>query len=442
MLSILGFFITIGILVTIHELGHFWVARFFGVKIIRFSLGFGKPLLKWKGKKDDTLYTLALIPLGGFVQMYGEKDDKDIIDKSRTFAGKTPWQRFLITFAGPAINLIFAILAFSFLFLFGVTGLKPQVAQVIPNSVAQIAGFQDGDLIQKINGKKINLARDADVALLSSIDKIASIEVVRNDQLKKLELPMDFFKKGDELQLHKTLGLYLVSNWIPSQIAIVDKDSAAQNIGLQVGDDLIGLDGKPADRVILTNFINQNPNKKINLTVKRNNQILELSGNLGEKIVNDKKFGLLGIRWAPVDFSKFQTTEKYGLINSLSNGLQKTWDYSALTFDFFARMIRGKASTDNLGGPLTIGDLAGRTLRYGAFEFINFLGLISLSLAVINLLPIPSLDGGHMLFSVIEMIIKRPIPEKIAKVFQFMGMILLFSFMIFVVTKDIFKYFF
>ena len=215
--GILGFIITIGILVTIHEWGHFWVARRFDVKILRFSLGFGKPFLTWRGKKDGTLYTLAPIPLGGFVQMLGESSDEavDAAEKHRTFQAKKAWQRFLIAFAGPAVNLLFAVLAFAALYLYGVQGLRPEVARVAPDSLAARAGLQVGDQIRAIEGKDTPLSSDAHISLVGAPRRSdVNIVIQRDGEERILALDLSSLRAGDELKMDEATGLYLVDEWL------------------------------------------------------------------------------------------------------------------------------------------------------------------------------------------------------------------------------------
>lgn len=442
--GVLGFVVTIGILVVIHEYGHFWVARRFDVKILRFSLGFGKPLLSWRGKKDATLYTLAPIPLGGFVQMYGEDGAEPVPDaeKGRTFAAKPAWQRFLIAFAGPAVNLIFAVLAFALLFMLGVQGVKPEVSYVAPDSIAAQAGLQVGDVITRVDGTQTPLGMDAHVALVSAPRGDVQIDYLTpNQQPRSAVLNLSGLRAGDELDMAAATGLYLADEWQPAVIEEVVADSPAAAIGLQVGDQIVALDdARHLDLFRANDWVAVHANARLTMTVRRDGQLLTLHGQLGERDYEGRTIGYLGIRWQAPDFSDLRVTERYGFFTSLERGVGKTWYYTRLTFNMFARMIRGEISLDNMGGPLTIGDAAGKTIRYGWETFLNFLGIVSLSLAAINLLPIPMLDGGHMLLSAIEMVRGKPLRERTMKWVMNTGTFVVLCFMAFVILNDIQRY--
>lgn len=443
--GILGFIITIGILVTIHEWGHFWVARRCDVKIIRFSLGFGKPFLSWRGKKDGTLYTLAPIPLGGFVQMLGESSEESVdeAEKNRAFWAKKAWQRFLIVSAGPAINLLFAVFAFAALYLYGVQGLRPEVARVVPDSLAAHAGLQIGDQIRVIEGKEIKLSSDAHIALIGAPRRSdVNLVIERDGETRNLILDLSGLRAGDELKMDEITGLYLVDEWLPAIVAETLPDSPAAKMGLQKDDRITAINGEVQDRIRISKAIASiKPGESVNITIERAGSEQTLQGILGSR-ENDKekKQGFLGVKWQPVNVSAYQTVERYGLWASLGHGWNKVVYYVRLTYDMFGRMIVGKVSLDNIGGPLTIGDAAGKTLRYGWDIFLNFLGIVSLSLAAINLLPVPMLDGGHMFFYALEMVRGKPLPEAVMNGTFFVGKILVYALMLFVVLKDLWKY--
>lgn len=445
--GVAGFAITIGILVVIHEYGHFWVARHFGVKILRFSLGFGKPIFSWRGKRDNTLYTLAPIPLGGFVQMYGESEGDENLpeaERDRTFAAKPPWQRFLIAFAGPAVNLIFAVLAFATLFMVGVDGIKPQVTYVTPNSIAAQAGIVPGDVLKRIDGTSTPLSIDAHVALVSAPRSEVDIDYVTNNgQVRHAAFDLSDLKAGDELDMAAATGLYLADEWQPAIIEEVMADSPAQSIGLQAGDRIVGLDGEHGlDLFRANDWISDHANESVTITILRYNQELNLMGKLGERDYKNLKIGYLGVRWQAPNFGHLRVIEQYGLFTSLGKGINKTLYYTRMTFSMFGRMLKGEISVDNMGGPLTIGDTAGKTIQYGWSTFLNFLGIVSLSLAAINLLPIPMLDGGHMLFSLIEMVRGKPLGETTMTWVMRAGQVAVLGFMAFVIMNDFHRYLF
>ncbi|MDO4643790.1 MAG: RIP metalloprotease RseP [Cardiobacteriaceae bacterium] len=442
--GILGFIITIGVLVTIHEWGHFWVARRCDVKIIRFSLGFGKPFLTWRGKTDGTLYTLAPIPLGGFVQMLGESGEEAVseAEKNRTFKSKKAWQRFLIAFAGPAVNLIFAVLAFTILYLYGVHGLRPEVAYVSANSIAAHAGLQPGDSLHAIEGKKIQLSSDAHIALVSAPRRNdISVVIQRNGQEETLHMDLSSLRAGDELKMDESTGLYLVDEWLPANVAEVMADSPAENMGIRRDDQIIAINGKAQDLIRIGDTIAASKSgDKIAVTIIRDGKEQTLYGMVGAREYKGKTHGYLGVRWHKANVSNYESIERYDFGAALQHGWGKVIYYVRLTYNMFGRMFAGQVSLDNLGGPITIGDAAGKTLSYGWDIFLNFLGLVSLSLAAINLLPIPMLDGGHMLFYALEIVRGKPLSDKTMKWALRFGATLVYSLMFFVVLKDFWKY--
>lgn len=445
LLGILGFLLTIGILVTIHEWGHFYVARCFNVKILRFSLGFGKPLWTWVGKKDGTLYTLAPLPFGGYVQMLGESEAETIApeDKPRTFQAQAAWKRFLIVAAGPLINLVFAICAFGALYVVGVEGLRPEVVYVAPNSHAERAGLQVGDTIVAIDEREVRLSHDAAVALVGApLSRDVEVLVKRDGEAKALFLDLSHIQSGDEKQMSRATGMYLAGEWYTMKVAeVVENSPAAQSFGLQVGDEIVALDGQTVDFLTGRREIAARPDSSVQLEVIRHGQAITLNGTLGSQERDGKTLGFLGVSFERPNVEQWVTVERYGIGKALWFGWEKTKNFTVLTWQMFGRMLTGKASLDNVGGPITIGDMAGQSLRYGAEVFFNFLGVVSLSLAALNLLPIPALDGGHMVLCVVEMLRGKALSVASQMWLNRIGAGVLYAFMGFVLLKDFGRYF-
>ncbi|MDO4435821.1 MAG: RIP metalloprotease RseP [Cardiobacteriaceae bacterium] len=442
-LGILGFLLTIGILVTLHEWGHFYVARCFNVKILRFSLGFGKPLWTWVGQKDGTQYTLAPLPFGGYVQMLGETEEQGLSeeDKKRTFHAQAAWKRFLIVAAGPFINLVFAVVAFGGLYVWGVEGLRPEVVRVAPESYAERAGLQVGDEILSIAGREVRLSHDAAVALVGApLVSEVEIWVKRGEENKALYLDLSHIQAGDERHMAQSTGLYLAGEWYSMQVAEVVDNSPAQALGLQVGDEILSLNGQAVDFISGRLFIRDNPNQAVNVEIKRFGERLTLSGTLGEQMRDGVRLGYLGVSFMRPQVDDWVTVERYGIFKALWFGWEKTKNFTTLTWQMFGRMLTGKASLDNVGGPISIGDMAGQSLRYGADVFFNFLGVVSLSLAALNLLPIPALDGGHMLLCLLEMVRGKALSANSQQWLNRLGAGLLYAFMGFVLFKDFGRY--
>ncbi len=449
--GLLGFLITIGLLVTIHEYGHFIVARWFGVKILRFSLGFGKPIFTWVGKKEGTKYTLSPIPLGGFVQMYGEESEEEIPEQERhrTFSGKPAWQRFLIAFAGPAVNLIFAVFAFALLYMSGVEGITPTVIHVTPHSLAAEAGLEKGDRLTEVDGHSVKLATDAHVAMVNAPRETIELHFLRGGEDRQTTLDLSSLQAGDELNMASRLGVYLADQWWPATVREVIEGSAAAQAGIQAGDEIVRLNGvvvnPESGSFYVSDQVAVQAGKPFVIEVLRNGQTVAVQGVFGERELNGETYGFLGVVWDRVPdstfFDQYQQIERYGVIPALGKGVEKTAYYVQMTFNMFARMIRQEVSIDNIGGPITIGDAAGKTLRIGWDVFLNFLGVVSLSLAAINLLPIPMLDGGHMLLNLIEMIRRKPLSQTAMIVVYRAGAAVVISFMAFVVLMDLWRYF-
>lgn len=439
-----GFLLTIGLLVTIHEYGHFWMARRFGVKILRFSLGFGKPLLSWTGKKEGTQYTLSPIPLGGFVQMYGEKEGEEPLpasEREKTFYAKPAWQRFLIAFAGPAVNLAFAVLAFALLYFTGVRGMEPTLAVVRQGSLADQAGLQAGDRILSVHGKTVRLSMDAHVAWVGAPREKIEVRYARDGAMRETQVDLSGLKAGDELKMSRALGAFLVDEWLPADIAQIVADSPAEKMGLQAGDRIVALNGEPSDLIAVGEYVAAHPHTDVALQVQRDGALLDIVGRTGER--NDhagKAGGFLGVQWQRADLAAHEIVERYGAGESLYRGMEKTAYYVKLTFAMFGRMIKGEVSLDNLGGPITIGDTAGKTLQFGWDVFLNFLGVVSLSLAALNLLPVPMLDGGHMLFYAVETLRGKPLSARAMTWAYRVGQFVLFAFIGFVLLNDFYRY--
>lgn len=443
--GVAGFLLTIGLLVTIHEYGHFWMARRFGVKILRFSLGFGKPILSWTGKKEGTKYTLSPIPLGGFVQMYGEREDEALspAEREKTFYAKPAWQRFLIAFAGPAVNLVFAVLAFSLLFFTGVQGMEPKVALVREDSIAARAGLQAGDRIVSVHGEAVRLSMDAHVAWVGAPREKIRVEYERDGGKRETSMDLSGLKAGDELKMGKALGVFLVDEWLPADIEKVVEDTPAAQMGLRAGDRILALNGEENDLIRIGEYVAAHAYEDVSFRVLRDGQIIEVSGKTGEReSKSGKTIGYLGVQWKLADLSAYRTVERYGMLDSLYRGMEKTAYYVRLTFAMFGRMIKGEVSLDNLGGPITIGDTAGKTLQFGWDVFLNFLGVVSLSLAALNLLPVPMLDGGHMLFYAAETLRGKPLSDMAMKWAYRVGQFVLFAFIGFVLLNDFYRYLF
>ncbi len=446
--SVLGFIAAIAVLVTIHEFGHYWVAKKMGVKVLKFSVGFGKPLWKKTAGPDQTEYIIAAIPLGGFVKMLDEREgDVAEHEKHRAFTQKSVYKRFAIVAAGPLFNFLFAIVTYWLLFMIGVAGVKPVIGDIAPNSIADKAGLQSEQLIIAINDEPIQSWASARFKLLQQSIDAQSVTVTVDDgsnrsvktldvsQLQILKEQTDFFE---------LIGL---STWRPKiapEIAAVSEGGAAQRAGFKAADKIIAIDGVAMNDINLwVKTIRASAGKEIAVTVLRDGQQLVLKPIPDIKTVNDKTYGLLGVQNKidiPDDIrQKMIVIEQFSPLGALSEGVSRTWHMSLLVLKTLGKLIVGEASIKNLSGPITIAQYAGASAQIGLETFLTFMALISISLGVMNLLPVPVLDGGHLFYYIIEIVKGSPVSEQVEIIGQKLGLFLLLSFMSIAIYNDILR---
>jgi len=448
--SIASFVVAIGVLVTIHEFGHFWVARKMGVKVLRFSVGFGKPLWTKKAGSDQTEYVLASIPLGGYVKMLDEREaEVSEAELGRAFNRKSVWKRFAIVAAGPAFNFIFAIVAYYLIYLAGVAGIKPVIGEVVNPSPAYSAGVLSQDTILSINGVITPSWEKARFTLLEeSIDRgTITLEVQGLDKQisdKKLDISGLRLLQDEQVDLMGEIGL---SMWRPDIPPIIDEvipDGAAAASGLKAEDRIFTIDGLKIINVShWVDVIRANPEKTLSLVVLRDEQKVTLQLRPAMREEKGISFGFIGVKNRvdiPLEIRReMEVIERYGPVGALGEALDKTWRMSWLTLKVLGKLIVGEASVKNLSGPITIARYAGISARIGLEQFLGFLAIISISLGVLNLLPIPVLDGGHLFYYLIEMIKGSPVSEKTELVGQKIGMALLFGLMSIAIYNDLLR---
>ena len=448
--SIAAFIAAIGILVTIHEFGHFWVARKMGVKVLRFSVGFGKPLWKKTMGPDQTEYVLACIPLGGYVKMLDEREggvSENELD--RTFNRKSVWRRFAIVAAGPMFNFLFAIIAYSLIYMMGIVGVKPVVGDVSNPSPAYSAGIRLQDTILSVNGIQTPSWEKARFTLLEESVGAESIviEVERADfQIETVEVDISQLQllEKEQIDLIGELGF---SAWRPNIPAVIDEviaGGAAEAAGLLANDKIVMLAGEMIPNVHRwVELIRANPAKSLDVVVLRDNQ--KVTFQITPKIRTEKgeTYGFIGVMnriEIPDDVrQKMAVIERYGPIEALAESIDKTWRMSWLTLKVLGKLVVGEASVKNLSGPITIARYAGISARVGFEQFITFLAIISISLGVLNLLPVPILDGGHLFYYLIEIVKGSPVSEATEVVGQKIGMTLLFGLMSIAIYNDLLR---
>ncbi len=448
--NVAAFVVAIGVLVTIHEFGHFWVARKMGVKVLRFSVGFGKPLWTKKLGDDQTEYVLAAIPLGGYVKMLDEREGEvPAADLERAFNRKNVWKRFAIVAAGPVFNFIFAIVAYYLIYLAGVAGIKPIIGEVSNPSPAYSAGVHSQDVILSINGVETPSWERARFTLLEeSVDRgditltVQGLDKQISD--KTLDISGLRLLRDEQIDLMGELGLSMWRPDIPPVIDEVIADGAAAAAGLLAGDKIVSLDGQSVINVHQwVDMIRSNPSENMALVVIRDEQRVNLQIIPAIREENGTSYGFIGVMnriEIPQEIRReIEVTEQYGPIGAMGVALDKTWRMSWLTLKVLGKLIVGEASVKNLSGPITIARYAGISARIGFEQFLGFLAIISISLGVLNLLPIPVLDGGHLFYYLIEMIKGSPVSETIELVGQKIGIALLVGLMSIAIYNDLLR---
>ncbi|WP_456310044.1 sigma E protease regulator RseP [Serratia proteamaculans] len=422
MLSVLwsfaAFIVALGILITVHEFGHFWVARRCGVKVERFSIGFGKAL--WRRRdKQGTEYVIALIPLGGYVKMLDERVESVPPElRHQSFNNKTVLQRAAIISAGPIANFIFAIFAYWLVFIIGVPGVRPVIGEIVSGSPAAEAQITPGTELKAVDGIE---TPDWDAVRMALVAKIG-------DESTTLTLaPFGSEKTSDKtVNLHDwqfepdkqdpvtSLGIQPRGPQIESVLAQVQKDSAASRAGLQAGDRIVKVDGQPLDQ--WQNFVatvRDNPGKYIAIEVERQGSTVSLTLT-PDVNPHNKAEGFAGVipRIIPLP-EEYRTVRQYGPFAAIGEASAKTWQLMKLTVSMLGKLIVGDVKLNNLSGPISIAQGAGMSAEYGLIYYLMFLALISVNLGIINLFPLPVLDGGHLLFLLIEKIKGGPVSERV-----------------------------
>jgi len=444
--SLLSFIVAISILIVVHEYGHYWVARRAGVKVLRFSIGFGKPLYKRTFGKDNTEFVIAMLPLGGYVRMLDETEGAvDASELDRAFNRKSLAKRSAVVLAGPLFNLAFAVLAYWVIFVHGTDGFRPVVGHVIENSPASVAGFKVGDELISVDGKDIQTWGHRRLYLFSRLlDKKPVTFSVRSSDGRKHDLVVNL----DNLSLSsvgpsimgKGLGLYLQYPEIKSVIGGMI-DGPAMKAGLKIGDRIIRIDDQKIDAwVDMAKLIQNSAGKELHITYLRG-EIQKTTVVVPEpSIQNGKPIGLIGISpkepEIPADMLR---RLHFGPLQGLNEAILQTWTMSEMTLKILGKMLTREVSTKNISGPITIADYAGQAASIGLSEFIVFLAAISISLGVLNLLPIPVLDGGHLMYYVVEAIKGSPVSELARIRGQQIGFAILIMFMILAFYNDIIR---
>ena len=438
LLSIIAFIISVGLLITFHEFGHFSVARFFDIKVLRFSIGFGRPIYTRHFGRDRTEFTICLLPLGGYVKMLDDREGTVVQqEKAREFNGKPLWQRFLIVLAGPFFNFIFAIIAYSLIYTIGINALKPIIGHVETTSIASSSGFAEGQEILSINGLSTPTWPTVIDSLVNHVvsGDVVDIQVVNNSgekQVLSLNLSSISIDEMADGKLLNKLGLNIVKLKLPPIIGEIEKNGPAQASGLLQNDRIIAVNSNLVDSwQEWVEIIQENPDKSLNVELLRDEALINIELRPKNYELKGKNIGRIGARPAVNDdlYSSYFALEQYSLHLAILRAFDKTWEMSVLTLKVLAKMISGDASVKNLSGPISIAKYAGQSASIGATALLTFLAIVSISLGVLNLLPIPLLDGGHLVYYVIEFFTGKPVSDSVQMTGQQIGIVLLFGLM-------------
>lgn len=448
--SIIAFIVAIGILITVHEFGHFIVARKLGIRVLRFSIGFGKPLFTWHRRNDPTEYVIAALPLGGYVKMLDEREGEVAPEEIRFAFNRQPLaKRFAVVLAGPAFNLLFAVLAYWFIFVIGVPGVKPIVGDIRNGSIAASAGFVSQDRIVAVEGVPTPTWDSALLRLFEAVMRGGAVSVqveTPQGQSRQLTLRVDDPKKLTEPgNLLAGLGL---SQWLPDIPPVLGQITAkgtARAAGLQSGDRIVSVAGQTIQSwQQLVKLLRASPGQTLQVVVAREGHQITISLPVGT-IRGDggRKIGHIGAgpRIPEGYGARLKAEQRYNPAVALWHAVKQTAGMCWLTLDAAGNMVLGNVSWQNLSGPIDIARYAGYSAESGLTPFLMFLAIVSISLGVLNLLPIPLLDGGHVLFYVLELVKGSPVSLRTEMIGQRVGIALLLMLMIFAIYNDLSRLF-
>jgi regulator of sigma E protease len=444
-----AFIVALGVLIVVHEFGHFLAARLCGVKVLRFSVGFGRALATWRAGADRTEWVIAAIPFGGYVKMLDEREAPVApAELPRAFNRQSVARRLLIVVAGPVFNFLFAIAVYAGLYMVGLPEARPVVAEPPAATLARAAGLRAGDLVRAIDGEPIATWQDLRWRVLQGAlqRERLSLEVIdEHDRISALTLDLSEYPAAEiEGDAMERIGLALYRPALAPVLGQVVAGGAAARAGLAAGDRVTHADGKPlATWDELVQAVRQRPQRPLRLRIERAGAVLEVEVTPDAVSANGSRIGRIGA--APEipasRASRIFVQVRHGPLSSLGHAVARTWDISAFSLKMLGKMLIGEVSWKNLSGPVTIADFAGQSAQLGWIPYLTFLALISISLGVLNLLPIPPLDGGHLMYYVFELLKGSPASERALELGQRVGIALLLMLMAFAFYNDLTRLF-
>ncbi|EME9802650.1 sigma E protease regulator RseP [Vibrio alginolyticus] len=442
--NLISFIVALGILVAVHEFGHFWVARRCGVKVEKFSIGFGKSIWSKVGK-DGTEYSISMIPLGGYVKMVDSRvDEVPEHEKPLAFDKKPLWKRTSIVAAGPIFNFLFAIFAYWLVFLIGIPAVKPVIGEVTPNSIVAEAGIESGMELKSISGIKTPDWESVNMGLISHIGDdlmtviLTSANEVGSEVTKTLDLREWKFDPETQSAM-QSLGFTPYTPEVYRVIEQVSQGGAAEKAGVLPGDEVVAIgQQRVTEWKQVVEAVRSNPDTPLELTVLRQGYEQTLTLTPGSReLANKEVVGFAGIAPKVAEWPEsYRFDLQFGVFESIGKAVDKTGQVIGLTISMLKKLIVGDVGLNNLSGPISIAKGAGATADYGLVYFLGFLALISVNLGIINLVPLPMLDGGHLLFFAIEAVIRRPVPEKVQEMGFRIGGAIIFSLMALALFND------
>lgn len=446
------FVIAVGLLVTVHEFGHFWVARRLGFKVLRFSVGFGKPLFRHVAGADRVEYVIGALPLGGYVKMLDEREGPvPTADLARSFTRRPPWQRIAVLLAGPFFNIVFAVLLLWVMtWLNGTTELRPRIGEVTPGSIAASAGLRSGDEIRTLNGEPVQGQREVVFGLLDAMSSAGEVTLgvhgsAGEERTAIIRVPdaAERHHLTEPAELFRGLGFEF---WLPTSAVVghVLPNGAAARAGLIAGDRIVAIDGTAVnDWHAMVSYISPRPGAHLSIDYRRGEALRSTTLEVGSEEVKGQRIGRIGVESALAGKipDSMLLHRELGPVAALAHATTEAWNMTVLQARLFWRMVIGKVSVKNLSGPLSIAEFAGESAHAGAASFLSLLVLLSLSLGFLNLLPIPILDGGQIVFQLIEWLKGSPLSERAQAFGQQVGIFLLIVLMGVALYNDIARQF-